>query len=90
VARDKSAAGYSTKIAAKANEVAEAMARKGAKRVRPIRASRGWLPGGLRAIEAELGLRAKAKSADEWVQVRVNEGDIEVVPQKARAHPAAP
>lgn len=88
IVRDKGAAGYSSKLAAyaaKANEVAEAMARKGAKRVRPIRVSRGWLPGGLRALEVELGLRSSGKSQDEWVRVWVNrDGGIQEI-RKARS-----
>lgn len=61
------------------------MARKGAKRVRPIRVSRGWLPGGLRALKVELGLRSSGKSQDEWVRVWMNpEGGIQEI-RKARS-----
>jgi hypothetical protein len=55
---------YAGKIAtytAKAHGYAERMNERGALRVRPVRSSRGWLPGGMRGVEAELGIRRKQR-----------------------------
>lgn len=75
------AASYATK----AMSSAEAMRKKGATRVRPIRTSTGWLPGGLRAIEEELRIRPSGKSEARWAKVRVMpDGSITLVAEFGR------
>jgi hypothetical protein len=72
------AASYSTK----AVQSAQALRAKGAKRVRPIRSSANWLPGGagLREIEMELGIRSKGESTDQWAKLRkLPDGKVRLV-----------
>lgn len=68
-------AAYAAKLAwygAKAAEAVAKMKGRTVKRLRPIRPSRGWYPGGMRQVEADLGLRRRAKSDDPgpWVLIR--------------------
>jgi hypothetical protein len=48
------------------------MRSRAARRLRPLRTSRGWYPGGLRQVEADLGIRGSGPSDDlgPWVLIR--------------------
>jgi hypothetical protein len=66
---------YSSKLAgysAKAGQEVAQMRSRAARRLRPLRTSRGWYPGGLRQVEADLGIRGNSPSDDvgPWVLLR--------------------
>lgn len=80
-------AGKMASYAAKASKRVELMKERGALRVRPVRSSKGWVPGGLRGIEEQLGIRPKKRSAGKpsrdggpWAIIELNsKGDAEWV-----------
>lgn len=96
-------AGKMASYAAKANDPAVLMKQHGATRVRPVRSSAGWLTGGLRGVEEQLGIRPKARRAGEpprsggpWALIELNaDGEprwrrtIGDTDQLPRAHVAA-
>jgi hypothetical protein len=61
-------AGYSSKAG---KDVAE-MRSRASRRLRPLRTSRGWYPGGLRRVESDLGIRGNSEGDDRgpWVLIR--------------------
>lgn len=66
---------YAAKLAwygAKAGEAAAKLKRRSRTRLRPLRTSRGWYPGGLRRVEEELGIRTSGGSSDPgpWVLIQ--------------------
>ena len=79
-------AAYAAKLAwygAKAAVGIAEMKGRTAERLRPIRPSRGWYPGGIRQVEADLGIRRRGKSDDPgpWVLIR-HDGAGQVVSAK--------
>lgn len=68
---------YASKMAsyaAKGGIQGDALKQRGAKRARPIRSSRGWYPGGLRAAEAATGLRrGEGTDGGPWVMLTLDE-----------------
>jgi hypothetical protein len=50
---------YLASYAVKAGKDVALMKGRARKRLRPLRTSRGWYPGGLRQVEADLGIRGK-------------------------------
>jgi hypothetical protein len=66
---------YASKLASyssKAGQEVAGLRSRAARRLRPLRTSRGWYPGGLRRVEAELGIRGSGPSDDAgpWVLIR--------------------
>lgn len=66
---------YAAKLAyygAKAGEAVAMLKRRSRSRLRPLRTSRGWYPGGLRRVEEELGIRKSGGSNDPgpWVLIQ--------------------
>ena len=76
-------AGKMASYAAKASKHVELMKDRGALRARPVRASKGWVPGGLRGIEEQLGIRPKKRTGSEplrdggpWAIIELNSGGV--------------
>lgn len=71
-------AAYAGKLAAYGMKAAEEVAKmrsRANRRLRPLRTSRGWYPGGLRRVEADLGMRRDdSDDAGPWVLIR-HDGD---------------
>ncbi len=65
---ERSAGGYLVKqLASYATKAkVEALAAKGAKRLRPVRCSRGWFPGGMAAAERDLVAAARAERGESF------------------------
>ena len=68
-------AAYASKLAgysSKAGKDVAAMRSRANQRLRPLRTSRGWYPGGLRQVEADLGIRGSGENDDRgpWVLIR--------------------
>lgn len=65
---------YLANYAAKAGKDVALLRGRTVKRLRPLRTSRGWYPGGLRRVEADLGLRKSGARRDggPWVLIRHN------------------
>jgi hypothetical protein len=63
---------YIASYAAKAGKDVAALRGRFGKRLRPLRTSRGWYPGGLRQVEADLGIRKPVTRKDlgPWVLIR--------------------
>lgn len=68
---------YASKMAsyaAKGGTQGDDLKQRGAKRSRPIRSSRGWYPGGLRAAEVATGLRrGEGTDGGPWVMLTLDE-----------------
>jgi hypothetical protein len=68
-------AAYAAKLARYTIKAAEQVAKMRSlanRRLRPLRTSRGWYPGGLRKVEADLGIRGSGVGDDAgpWVLIR--------------------
>jgi len=68
-------AAYASKLAgygSKAGQEVVRLKKRAHRRLRPLRTSRGWYPGGLRKVEEDLGIRSSSKGTDAgpWVLIR--------------------
>jgi hypothetical protein len=68
-------AAYASKLAgygSKAGQEVAKLKKRAGLRLRPLRTSRGWCPGGLRKVEEDLGIRNSSKRTDAgpWVLIR--------------------
>lgn len=68
-------AAYASKLAGYGSKAGQEVARlkkRAHRRLRPLRTSRGWYPGGLRKVEEDLGIRSSSKATDPgpWVLIR--------------------
>lgn len=62
---------YMANYAAKAGKDVALLKGRAARRVRPLRTSRAWYPGGLRQVEADLGIRkANPRDLGPWVLIK--------------------
>ena len=68
-------AAYAAKLAgygSKAGQEVAKLKKRTRLRLRPLRTSRGWYPGGLRKVEEDLGMRSSSDGTDPgpWVLIR--------------------
>jgi hypothetical protein len=85
-------ASYASKMAgyvSKTGQVSDEFLSRGAERVRPVRTSQNWYPGGLRRAEIEAGLRKPVRDQSggpsPWIVLkRTAMGNVEWVPPRTR------